>query len=438
MAALGLPLVVFLPEYYANDLAVPLAAVGFAFALVRSIDIPVDPMLGALMDHTRTRFGRFKPWVAASAPVLIISIYMLFMARKGVGLAYLSVWLFLGYLGYSMAALSTVAWGAGLELSYKGRSRVYTWIQGVTVLGVVLVLILPAVLARLGIGGDAGGIHAMGWFAIALTPVTFAAALGLIGERKVIAPRPRAGLMDYVRVLRRGSVLTLLGADLSISTATAIAGSLFFFYFQQLKGFTKGDAETFLLAYFISALGGGWVWLALGNRIGKHRAMAVGGAALAASLVLANAVPAHHFWIMLGSMGLAGLPFSTSSVLVRSMLGDIGDEERLRSGEDRTGLLYAISSGNVKIANAVAVGGAFAVLQMLGFNPVAGAVNSPRALVGLDILFAFGPAALALVAAGLILRYPLDAMRHGEIRRRLDELDAASAAKERYGPSAAE
>lgn len=438
LAALGLPLVVFLPNYYADDLAMPLALVGFAFALIRSIDIPVDPLLGALMDHTRTRFGRFKPWMAASIPVLMASIYMLFMARKGVGFAYLSAWLFVGYLGFSMAYLASIAWGASLELSYEGRSRVYTWLQGVSVLGSLLVLILPAVLAKAGVGGDAAGVQAMGWFGIVLVPVAFIACLALVDERKVAASRPRAGLADYARVLRRGSVLVLLGTDLSISTATAVAGSLFFFYFEQLKGFSKGDAEIFLLAYFVSALGGGVIWMALGNRIGKHRALAVGGVVLAGSLLLANAIPPGRFWIMLGAMALAGVPFSTSSVLVRSMLADISDQERLHSGEDRTGLLFAISSGNVKIANAAAVGVTFAVLQMIGFNPTDGAVNSPPALQGLGVLFAIGPSALALVAAVLILRYPLTAERHGEIRRRLDAMDAASAAGELHGPSAAE
>ena len=40
---------------------------------------------------------------------------------------------------------------------------------------------------------------------------------------------------------------------------------------------------------------------------------------------------------------LAGLPYSAAPVLVRSMMADIGDEERLESGVDKTGLLYAIA-----------------------------------------------------------------------------------------------
>jgi glycoside/pentoside/hexuronide:cation symporter, GPH family len=47
IAALGLPLVVYLPPYYAGTLGLPLATVGFLFAFVRIVDIPLDPLLGA-------------------------------------------------------------------------------------------------------------------------------------------------------------------------------------------------------------------------------------------------------------------------------------------------------------------------------------------------------------------------------------------------------
>jgi glycoside/pentoside/hexuronide:cation symporter, GPH family len=239
-------------------------------------------------------------------------------------------------------------------------------------------------------------------------------------------------------VMRNRAVLLLLGTDLSLSTAVGVIGTLFFFFFQQLKGFTKGQAELLLLAYFVSAVGGGAIWMMLADRIGKHRSLAVAGGAFVVTLALALAVPAHHFWITLAAMLAAGLPYSASSVLVRAMLGDIRDEERLRTGEDRTGLLFAISAGNVKIANAIAVGATFPILQLLGFNPTAGVANSARALAGLAALFGVGPGLLGLLASALILRYPLTAGRHAEIRRRLDEIDAARAAGELYGPSAAE
>src|ERR1051325_10178534 len=66
LAGIGLPLVVHLPTYYARDIGLPLSAVGLAFLLVRMVDIGVDPVIGALMDRTRTRLGRFRPWLIAA------------------------------------------------------------------------------------------------------------------------------------------------------------------------------------------------------------------------------------------------------------------------------------------------------------------------------------------------------------------------------------
>ena len=69
LAGLGLPLVVYLPEYYANELGLSLGAVGMAFMLVRLLDMAFDPYIGGVMDSTRSRFGRFKLWFAISAPL---------------------------------------------------------------------------------------------------------------------------------------------------------------------------------------------------------------------------------------------------------------------------------------------------------------------------------------------------------------------------------
>ncbi len=67
-AGISLPLLIFLPTYYATQRDLPIAAVGAAFAIIRLLDIGFDPLIGAAMDRTRTRFGRFKPWVAIGTP----------------------------------------------------------------------------------------------------------------------------------------------------------------------------------------------------------------------------------------------------------------------------------------------------------------------------------------------------------------------------------
>ena len=59
MAPLLMLVAVYLPKYFATHVGVGLAAVGGAFALVRMLDVGVDFAVGALMDRTKTRIGRF-------------------------------------------------------------------------------------------------------------------------------------------------------------------------------------------------------------------------------------------------------------------------------------------------------------------------------------------------------------------------------------------
>lgn len=429
LAGLGLPLVVYLPEYYVSDLGLSLSVVGAAFLLVRLADILLDPILGGVMDRTRTRIGRFRPWLAAAAPVLMVAAYALFMAKPGVGPLYLWVWLVVGYVGYSMAVLSQTAWGAVLSPDYQQRSRIYGWWQAGNVVGMILVLLLPPILGIVFEGDHAAGIRAMGWFIIILLPLTFLLAIGVVGETNVPPARHEAGLRQYLGLLKRPSVRMLLIADLLMGLAPGIAGALFFFFFERIKGFDKATAGVLLLVYFVAALLGSPIWPALARKMGKHRALAVASVVYAVVQVASVFTPANQggfgfnapTLVGMAILVLAGLPYSAAPLLVRSMMADIGDEERLASGVDRTGLLYAVVNGTVKLGYALAIG-VFLLLSWLGFDPKVPSAQGDTALI---TMYAVAPAVLGLLVCAVILRYPLDATAHAEIRRQLDERDAA-------------
>ena len=191
LAALALPLVVYLPHFYAAQMGISLAAVGVIFSIVRLLDIVLDPILGAVMDRTHTRFGRFRPWMAASVPILILASFLVFMPPKGVGAPYVIGSLLLLYGGYSMAVVGHLAWGGTLAPNYNDRSRIFGWVQAFTVGGMILVLVFPIIIAKLVPNGDAAGVASMGWFVIVLTPLTIALALWRIREPNVAAQAAR-------------------------------------------------------------------------------------------------------------------------------------------------------------------------------------------------------------------------------------------------------
>lgn len=425
LAALGLPLVVHLPTYYARDIGLPLGAVGLAFLLVRLVDIFFDPLLGVMMDRTKGRMGHFRPWLLGSVPVLMAGSWMLFMARPGVGVFYLWGWLLVAYLGFSMGSLSQQAWASVLSPDYHQRSRIYGWWQAGNVAGILLVLLLPP-LVEMGLHGSrSDGVMAMGWFIVILTPITIALAVWRVGEPPPLGARRAPKLGDYVDLLRNASIRRLMLADLLLGWAPGITGALFLFYFDQVKRVPEGEANLLLLVYFVAAFLGApfWSWLAL--RFGKHRALAINSLFIVASLFAVLLIPFTSFLVAAVVMAAVGLPYSGGSLLLRAMLADAGDELRLGSGIDRTGLLYAVLTGTTKIGYALATA-TFIILEALGFDAKA-AHNSASSLIGLQALFVGLPSILALLAAWIILRYRLDADRHAEIRTALARQDAAQA-----------
>jgi Na+/melibiose symporter-like transporter len=424
LAALGLPLVVHLPAYYVRDIGLPLSGVGMAFVWVRLVDIFFDPLLGVLMDRTRTRLGHFRPWLLGSIPVLMAGAFMLFVqARPGVDMAYLWLWLLVCYLAFSMGSLSQQAWASVLSPDYHQRSRIYGWWQAGNVVGILLILMIPPLVEFVLHGTRAQGVQAMGWFILALTPLTIAFAVWRVGEPAPVGARHSPGLKDYLGLLGSSSIRRLMLADLLLGWAPGITGALFLFYFEQVKRVPEAQTNILLLVYFISAFLGAPVWSQLAIRIGKHRALAVNSVCVVSSLLAVLVAPFSSLPIAILVMAGVGLPYSGGALLLRAMLADVGDELRLETGVDRTGLLYSVLTGTTKVGYTLATV-TFVVLSRIGFDPKA-VQNSEAALAGLQALFVGAPAVLSLLAAGVILRYRLDANRHAEIRSALARQDAS-------------
>ena len=99
---------VYIPPFFASHLGVNLTLIGVAFFVVRMLDLGVDPVLGLVMDRTRTRFGRYRVWVLIGGPILMAAVYALFEAPSGIGLPYLIFWLLVFYLGNSILGLSLI------------------------------------------------------------------------------------------------------------------------------------------------------------------------------------------------------------------------------------------------------------------------------------------------------------------------------------------
>src|ERR1700710_2397963 len=80
----GMPLAVYLPAFYAQNLGLSLSLVGTIFMISRLWNAFSDPIVGMLSDRT----GRRKPWIIAGGVLFLLSTVMVFMPAAGVSGGY--------------------------------------------------------------------------------------------------------------------------------------------------------------------------------------------------------------------------------------------------------------------------------------------------------------------------------------------------------------
>lgn len=423
IAALGLALGVYLPRYYASELGVGLAVVGAAFTIVRLIDIVFDPMIGLVMDRTRTQWGRYRVWLIAGGPILAFATFMLFMPAGDVDLAYLIFWLLILYGGSSILALSHSSWAAVIAPKYDDRSRLFSVIQAIGVFGATAVLLTPVVITA--ISGEGTSVTAMGWFVILLTPLCVLLAVLRTPEPIERAPtHEQFRLRDYWDMIREPAMARLIVADFCLAMGPGWMSALYVFFFVDFLTFTEAVANILLLIYIFAGIIGSVLLGRLAERFGKHRTLIGASTFYSAGLVILPFLPRGNelvFGVLMFTLGGAAAGFS---LLTRAMVADVGDLIRLKQGKQRVGLLYAMITSTQKIAGALSIGVTFSVLAWVGYNAEIGAQNTPEAISGLFWVYLLGPIIFVALGGACFLGYTLDEARHAEIRRDLEERDA--------------
>ena len=419
MAAMAMPIAVYLPPLY-SSLGLSLATVGTVFTLVRIFDVVTDPIMGLVIDRFETRWGRRKHWIAISAPIQMLAVYMVFMPNaENVSALYLGFWMIVLYIGYTMMAIAHMSWGAELSETYDDRSRLFGWREVFVIGGMTTVLAVPAVLAI--VSPDASlqaKVFSMGMFCLIMFPLTSLATLSKVPDsaRKSTAP---VMFSEAMALLVSNPLLwRVLASDLLSGLGTGVAGALYIFMARYVFEVPE-QASIALLFYFIAAFCAMPLWLRIALWVGKARAMrwalVYGGLVMVGLYFLATPGSALGLWIFTITYGVA---YGAAPALLRSMMADLTDADELQSGEQRAGLFFALLTTTNKLGAALAVGTCFLVLdEVFGFVDQAG--NTPEAIQGVLITYCVGTAVGLLLAYLPMINYPLTSAKHAEIRAEL-------------------
>jgi Na+/melibiose symporter-like transporter len=417
----GLPLALYLPRFYSQELALDLAAVGLVIAACRITDVVTDPLIGTLSDRWQTRFGRRKPWIIAGIPLLMISMWQLFVPSGTPSLWYLFGWVALLYLAFTLISLPYNAWGAELSKDYAERSRVTGWREAIGVVGTIVSISIPIGMVSLGYLDVAGQLFGVAVAVVVLTPLLAIPALLLVPEPEPdsIARDPISGWQKLGIAWRNGPFRRLVISFLFFITAITMTASLSIFFVTQVMGESTATYAMFIFVYYLATTLGVPIWLRISDRLGKHRTVVLAIVWLSIWSAPIPLLEPGDFYLFLFLMIMKGSSIGALVFLPASMAADVIDVDTLQTGEQRSGLFFSlwgmINKGGVALGVLVATN----LAAMFGFEPTAGIDNTPGAKLAIACLYSVIPAGLALVALPLLWRYPITREYQAQLRQQI-------------------
>jgi len=427
------------------------ALVGLLGALPRLVDAFTDPLMGYVSDHTRSRWGRRRPYIFGGAIAAGILFIILWQLPRGQTESYY-FWYFLicslaFYLAYTVFATPWVALGYELTPDYHERTRVMA-VQ--SFMGQLAFLISPWFLWIMQydalfddlVSGARGlavviGVSVM---CIGIMPALFLRERfkDAAQEEPVGQPREKrglSGLRDNVIDFFKG-----FGAALKFSPFMKLCLATFMVF----NGFMMvASFQSYVIIYYVfggdQVLGAeyaGWAGTAsaigtfiviffvswLSTKIGKRRAFffATGISIVGYLLKWLCYSPQYPLLLLIPApliaFGLGGL-----FTLMGSMIADVCDLDELYSHERREGMFGSIYWWVVKLgmAAALAIGGV--LLNATGFDVSLGGAQTESTLL-LMRLFDIGiPVVTSAIAIWMIATYPITEEKAHEVRLALEK-----------------
>ncbi len=412
LAALYFPVFVYLAPFYAAERGVDLAWLGAALIIIRLLDAVTDPAMGAISDRFRMRWGRRKPWLAISTPLVVVSVWMAMVPPAEAGLAYAVIWLTALTLAWTVALTPYYAWGGEIATGYAGRARVTAWRESAALVGVI-----AAAVAYDQAGGGGAGLRAIAIMVAVLLPVAVLAAM-IWAREPTDYSRRRIKLREALTAIAGNAPFRrLISAYLLNGAANALPATLFLFFVEQRLAAPEA-AGPLLILYFVSAVLGApfWVWAA--RRWEKHKTWSAAMLYACAVFVFAPFLGPGDVAGFAVICALTGLALGADLALPPSMQADVVDLDTAETGDQRTGVFFALWSVATKAALAITGGLALILLDRAGFEAVGD--NSGRALFMLAALYAWAPVTLKLVAVAIMWRFPLGRAEHDRLRARIE------------------
>ena len=325
---------------------VPLAAIGIILAGGRMLDAVTDVLIGYLSDRTRSRWGRRKPYIFISTPILFLAFIFVWLppvsGKSPVNVVSLAVVLFFYYWGYTGVL---IPWFAVLpEMSDQNHERVKIASIGVAI-GVIGALV----------GGGLSGplFQSLGAFPMALT---LGSAAFIAGELTLFGIKERFPVSSQAQTMSLFKVVKEVFADRQVLSFALMVMFVQLTYQLMLMnvpytttlilGRKEADASLLMAEVIILMAASTPMWYWLLKKFPKRKVfraiiltMIIG---FILSFFIGSSKALSPMIQALAIFPVAAIPMGGMFVAVLGIIADLTDYDQLKSGHRREAIYYGI------------------------------------------------------------------------------------------------
>ncbi|WP_309382735.1 MFS transporter [Cerasicoccus frondis] len=407
--------------------------IGFVLTFSRIVDAFTDPIMGNISDHTKSRWGRRRPYIFIGSFLVAAAFIGLWMVPETWNTHRIFIWYFWGMLlFYLCTTIQCVPYHTlGLEMTpdYHERTVVsgykmffsFTFMLFVPwIFRIVQADIFPSVMV---------GMRTISWWVAGAIIIGGLLPAIFVKERyyKIANKAVKVGFFKGMWLtMKNKSFLILTGIILTTGIGGGMVGALgnYVIYYYMFEGDTKAGstlgaigANVFSVAAIISIPIMTWCAGRYG-KVATIKGLVVLGivGALSKYLLYNKEWP---YLLLLSQFMVAPLAAGFWT-LTTSMKADICDEDELDNGARREGMFGSVGNWITKLTMSCTFILAGWILNYTGFDVNLGGGQSPETLEKMRILFSVVPATSSILAFFLLAIYPLNEKRMLEIRGELE------------------
>ncbi|MEI8593332.1 MULTISPECIES: glycoside-pentoside-hexuronide (GPH):cation symporter [Photobacterium] len=417
----------FLAYFYTDIYGLSPAHMGTMFLLVRVIDAVTDPVMGSIADRTKSRFGRYRPYLAWVAVPFGIACTATFYTPD-VGETGKIIYAYVSYifltLMYTAINVPYCAMANALTNDSKERTSLQSYRFALsTAGGLVVALIALPLVDIIGDGnkqlGYLGAMAVMGLGAIGLFFYSFSNTK----ERCLPeANEVQQSVFADMKVLWKNTQWRVLFVlNVLLLTGVVLKGASTMYYVNNVM--ERPDIATLfmvagMLANILGAIGSAPV-LGRFDKVKTYRVLIVLSGLLSAALFL---VEPSNVGMVFALVILLGVVQMSTTPLLWSMMSDVVDYEKTRSNRALGGMIFSTNLFAIKLG--IAIGGAMVGWILAAVGYVGGAESqSAEAVVWINLLYTVFPGVIFALLALVMAFYDLDSQKLKQIKALL-ALDA--------------